>query len=370
MYISSPIRTVDLDVGGFKSIDLSTGSEDDHNDWTSNVDWADARLVPETANDWPDGPRDHTNGIHTYSANPGNGTMYTLTCRDASGTSITQNVRVEFVRTPMGVILSSTAVVPRDPDPNAGVGDGLMDINKQAEVKYVVGNADGCWWNYPGGDNSAPSSDGAHKFIITNNPPYALWVGLNQAHNIGCWNNSCINYCSNICGASSGKCYSDCSEFYSCRKNSWYHLKVRDCSVSPCSLPTATLTANPNPINAGNASALTWVTSNATSCWASGGNAGDGWQNTDKAWFDGSHSFSVYPTESSNRTYSIECWNDNGDTTGLKSVTIGLLGIRCAPDTSCAADTCIGATCDDGCGGTVAGSKNCTGVGGYMEVSP
>lgn len=34
-------------------------------------------------------------------------------------------------------------------------------------------------------------------------------------------------------------------------------------------------------------------------------------------------------------------------------------GVCCKPDCSCAANTCIGSTCSDGCGGTCAGTKDC-----------
>lgn len=38
--------------------------------------------------------------------------------------------------------------------------------------------------------------------------------------------------------------------------------------------------------------------------------------------------------------------------------------INCTPDCSCATDTCIGSTCSDGCGGTCAGTKDCSSSGG------
>jgi hypothetical protein len=42
----------------------------------------------------------------------------------------------------------------------------------------------------------------------------------------------------------------------------------------------------------------------------------------------------------------------------------------CLPNSTCAADTCTGSTCGDGCGGTVPGTKSCTTSGNWREVAP
>jgi hypothetical protein len=90
----------------------------------------------------------------------------------------------------------------------------------------------------------------------------------------------------------------------------------QNCSVAAC--PSVTLTASPNPVAFNGASTLTWTTSNATSCWASG--AWTGWvSNTGGTQSTG-------PLAAS-QTYSIECWNAKGDSTGVKTVTVSLLGV-------------------------------------------
>jgi len=227
--------------------------------------------------------------------------------------------------------------------------------------------------------------------------------------------------------------------------------KTATVTVDMVSVPTLTLTAT-SPINVGDSSTLTWNVQNATNCYATDGVVGDGWQNTNPDSSNGTHTFSVSPTDDT--TYSLECWDDSANSTGKQSVSVAVisastdpslsasvsmggsvtsepLGINCVqgagdcsatfipnssviltaaslsgnhfvgwsgdcsgtnttcnltmdaaksvtadfaadctPDTSCAAVTCKGKICSDGCSGTVSGTKTCSGAGGYEEVSP
>jgi hypothetical protein len=81
--------------------------------------------------------------------------------------------------------------------------------------------------------------------------------------------------------------------------------------VKVVAAPTLTFTASPTSITAGNSSTLSWTTTSATSCWASGA-----WTGSKSA----SGSEIVYPPATS--TYFFECWNDAGTSTGIKFATV------------------------------------------------
>ena len=111
--------------------------------------------------------------------------------------------------------------------------------------------------------------------------------------------------------------------------------------------PTLTLSAVPNPVNYNTASTLTWTTVNATSCWAT--NGWTGW----KAFAGGTESTGLLTAA---KTYSLECWNAAGVSSGIKSVTVGVNPPPCVSNCSCASSTCVGDTCSDGCGGNCSGT--------------
>ncbi len=79
--------------------------------------------------------------------------------------------------------------------------------------------------------------------------------------------------------------------------------------------PTLSFTANPNPVNYNTASNLRWTTSHVQSCYASG--AWRGWKSNTGG------SQSTGPLTSS-KTYSLECWNSQGNSTGRKTVTVNV----------------------------------------------
>jgi fibronectin type 3 domain-containing protein/cytosine/adenosine deaminase-related metal-dependent hydrolase len=79
--------------------------------------------------------------------------------------------------------------------------------------------------------------------------------------------------------------------------------------------PTLSFSASPKSIKRGKAITLKWTSSNATACWASGGNW-TGWKTSS----NGVHSASIIPRTSA--TYRIECWNSKGVSSGAKSVNI------------------------------------------------
>lgn len=83
------------------------------------------------------------------------------------------------------------------------------------------------------------------------------------------------------------------------------------CSPTPPAKPTVTLTADPTTIDAGESSTLTWSSTNATSCTASGG-----WSGTKAT----SGSTSVSPTETV--TYTLTCTGPGGTASDDATVTV------------------------------------------------
>ncbi|MDD3498137.1 MAG: hypothetical protein PHH24_01370 [Candidatus Moranbacteria bacterium] len=117
---------------------------------------------------------------------------------------------------------------------------------------------------------------------------------------------------------------------------------VVDCSArreAYVPAPTVSLTANPESIEAGGNSNLTWTTANASSCWASEGTTGwEGWRsNTGGTWNTGTlNNIGEY-------RYMIECWNSNGDLATSQAT------LRVNPANPCGNGVLDpGETCDDG----------------------
>ncbi len=90
---------------------------------------------------------------------------------------------------------------------------------------------------------------------------------------------------------------------------------------SQCAGPSVTLTASPSTIASGDSSTLTWTpSSGVTSCWATNGTAP--WTNSSRSASGGTQVVSPSATT----TYSIECWNATGVSTGIRSQTITVTG--------------------------------------------
>ncbi|MDP2946160.1 MAG: hypothetical protein Q8N61_01745, partial [bacterium] len=87
-------------------------------------------------------------------------------------------------------------------------------------------------------------------------------------------------------------------------------------NCAPAAAPTLSFSASPTSITQGNSSTLSWNTSNASSCWGSGGGI-DGWKST-------GGNETVWP--SSNTTYYMECWNSDGASSGVRSATVNVGG--------------------------------------------
>ena len=81
------------------------------------------------------------------------------------------------------------------------------------------------------------------------------------------------------------------------------------------SCPGVNLTASPNPVAYNTSSNLTWTTTNANSCQATGNWSGSKNKN------GGTESTGSL---TSSKTYSIECWNSSGVSSGVKSVTVNV----------------------------------------------
>jgi len=148
----------------------------------------------------------------------------------------------------------------------------------------------------------------------------------------GTWGEACYASssvaCGSVCASSSGFC-SD---------GVWTTPYASGYAQSSCSVatdcPSLTLAADPTSITSGSSSTLTWTTSNASSCWASGG--WTGWKTNTGG------TESVYPT--ANTTYNLECWNSAGASSGIKTASVSI--INQAPrgtfeEVSCSGDSII-----------------------------
>jgi len=103
-------------------------------------------------------------------------------------------------------------------------------------------------------------------------------------------------------------------------------VNIKDLSIlaahwgDTVSAPTISLSASPTSVTSGSSSALTWSTTNATSCTASGAWSGS------KA-TSGSTTTSALTTTS---TYSLSCSGAGGTTVGSVVVSVTVLGGSCA----------------------------------------
>jgi len=125
-----------------------------------------------------------------------------------------------------------------------------------------------------------------------------------------------------------------------------------------CTPPTVTLNANPLSVTAGNSSTLSWSSSHATSCVASGG-----WSGTQAT----SGSKSVTP--SGTTTYTLTCSGTGGSTS--KSVTVTVTGSGSAPAVylSSYPDTVTAGT-PVGLGWATSNAASCTASGGWSGSRP
>jgi len=80
--------------------------------------------------------------------------------------------------------------------------------------------------------------------------------------------------------------------------------------------PTLNFSVSPSTVTSGEAVALTWSTSNASSCFASGD-----WSGWKASGGDTETKVSI----TSNKTYTMECWNSSGGTTGEKTVNVSVV---------------------------------------------
>ncbi|MCX6761790.1 MAG: hypothetical protein NTY33_03040 [Candidatus Moranbacteria bacterium] len=141
-------------------------------------------------------------------------------------------------------------------------------------------------------------------------------------------------------GAHSAWCY--CYNSAWVNPNGW---SITNFTVNSAPLPIITITAIPATVAYGAASTISWSVTNTTSCWASG--AWSGWKSV---------AGGAEPTGPIliSQAYNLECWNNAGVSSGVKSVTVSL---NCSPSTACTEPNC----------GSVCGKKidyNCTGTCG------
>jgi hypothetical protein len=126
-------------------------------------------------------------------------------------------------------------------------------------------------------------------------------------------------------------------------------------------VPLVTLQANPITINQGESSTLTWSTVKATYCW--------GWS-SDETWDSEKSSVggSDIVAPASNTEYFIECWDENEDSSGIKTATINVNAPPCVPNCDNSGERCEGSylgNCGQTCNGHI--SNGTCGVWGSCD---
>ncbi len=108
--------------------------------------------------------------------------------------------------------------------------------------------------------------------------------------------------------------------------------------------PTVVVSVNPSSIIAGNNSAVSWSSTNTTSCTGTNFSTG------------GATSGTVVVSPGSTTTYTVTCTGAGGSTSDSKMLTVTA---SCIPSNACAATTCSTTTCSDTCGNSYQGTKSC-----------
>jgi len=207
------------------------------------------------------------------------------------------------------------------------------------------------------GDGGSASDSVTVTVLKKSTPPPAVQYGYNCNYSTGqCYYTTngtfsslseCSNYCTPpvqpqtrySCNQSTGQCYvnsagqytdlSSCQSScqvpqtkYSCNTQTWQCLadtsgQYNDLSScqnnckSPAA-PTVDLRANPEIINKGQSSTLTWTSTNASYCNASGGWSGD----------HGPTSGSFTATPDKTTTYTLTCYGDGGSASDSVTITV------------------------------------------------
>ena len=111
------------------------------------------------------------------------------------------------------------------------------------------------------------------------------------------------------------------SKNYSCSNGTWIAGSESCSPVADPVAPTLTFTANPTSIATGGSSTLTWST-NAASCWATGGWTG---------WKTVGNNISAVVSPVATATYTLECWNSSGVSSGQRNATVTVGVVASAP---------------------------------------
>jgi hypothetical protein len=118
-----------------------------------------------------------------------------------------------------------------------------------------------------------------------------------------------------------------CASIYSAQPNATAQAAV---TVTAAPAATAMLTANPSTITNGQSITLTWSSTNATTCTASGGPSGTSWSGTLAA----SGTKTDTPSETGSFTYSISCVGAGASGTAQEQVQVEAAVANPAPASS------------------------------------
>jgi hypothetical protein len=146
------------------------------------------------------------------------------------------------------------------------------------------------------------------------------------------WNSANVSSCTASAGWSGAQASSGTANISPINATTTYTLTCSgpggnasaSTTVTVVPVPTVTLTANPSAISSGGSSALTWASTNASSCVASGGT---GWSGS-KAVAGGTAS--VGPLNSTT-SYTLTCTGTGGQAAATATVTVGAASVTVTP---------------------------------------
>ncbi len=226
---------------------------------SSTITWSSTNATSCTASGGWSGTK-ATSG--TLSVSPTANTTYTITCSGSGGTSPAQSTTINV--TPV-VVSAPTVTISASP---TSITSGSSSTITWSSTNSTSCTASGSW-------SGTKATSGTQSISPTANSTYTIT-------------------CTGAGGTSPAQSV--------------------NVTVTPvvASAPTATISASPTTITSGGSSTITWSSTNATSCTASGG-----WSGTKAT----SGTLSVSPT--ANTTYTITC-SGSGGTSPAQSTTINV----------------------------------------------
>lgn len=314
---------------------------------SSTLEWSTSNASSCTASGGPSnwsGSKNTGQNITFHTGNLTNTETYSITCYGANGTRPdTDTATVTVGNQP------NPPPPPPPPTPNPNVNltanPTSVSFNGSSMLSWTVSNASSC--NASGGTNgwSGPKNTGSNNTFFTGN------LTSNTTYSITC-------YGANGASDTDTATVTVGNQTQICQDPTATNYGGPLPCVWPGNRPTVTISADDTSIDDGDSTIVRWTSSNATSCTGSGGaNGWAGSRNLSSSFFTGALT--------SDRTFSITCFNNNGSDSD--SVTIRVDDDNDDGDVSVnltADDTSIDEGDDTTVRWTANNATSCTGSGG------